>query len=416
MSKNNKYGKINPEDLFRYTGNGLSDEERHALERELQKDPFTEEALEGLSSLGAEKVRGDLSRLKTRLRKRVTSTRSMLWVRVAASVAILLAIGTLYFTVFTDMTGRLDRRVAETESAEQAREKGIPEGMQTVTEEGKTETKSAEPARKKGMPEGIQTVTEEAKTETKTIKEDAETEGAETATVEPGPSAISVPEAVRREAEPELDVEDYAILAADKVISEDTFAYHDVVAEAVPEPEGAGAEAEAEEIELPPPGEAITLESPVTVHFTEQVRMAQQTVMDETRAEEIAGMDTAEPRRKERSAARTGADAAKAKKLPATGPARPVGGEELFNEYIAENIRFPESDTVLTRGVVVLSFAIGPQGRPQNIEVEESPGDAFSREAIRLLQEGPDWLPAIENGIIIEEKTRLSIEFIKEKP
>ncbi len=407
MSKNSKYGKINPEDLFRYTGNGLSDEERHALERELQKDPFTEEALEGLSSLGVEKARGDLSRLKTRLRRRVTSARSMLWVRVAASVAILIAIGTLYFTVFKDMTGRLDRRVAETESAEPAREKGVPEGMQTVTEEGKAETESAERTRVKSIPEGMQTVTEEAKTETKTIKEDAKTEGAETAAVEPGPSAISGPEAVRKETEPELDVEDYAI---------DTFAYHDVVAEAVPEPEDAGHEAEAEEVELQPPGEVITLESPVTVHFTEQVRMAQQTAMDETRAEEIAGMDVAEPRRKERSAARTGADATKAKKLPATGPARPVEGEELFNEYIAENIKFPEEDTINTRGVVVLSFTIGPQRRPQNIEVEESPGDAFSREAIRLLQEGPDWLPAIENGIIIEEKTRLSIEFIKEKP
>ncbi len=340
MSKNNKYGKINPEDLFRYTGNGLSDEERHALERELQKDPFTEEALEGLSSLGAKKVRSDLSRLQTRLRKRVVSVRSRIWVPVAASVAVLLAIGTLYFTVFTDMTGRLDRRVAEKESAEPAREKGIPEDMQEVTEEGKAEKKSAEPARKKGIPEGMQTVTEEAKTETKTMKEDAETEGEEDTTGEPDPSAISVPVADRREAEPESDVEDYAIAAVDETISDDTSAYHDIVAESVRELEGAGAE--TEKVELPPPSEVITLESPVTVHLTEQVSMAQQAIIDETWAEEIAGIDAAKPKRAEPSASKSRADATAAKKLSATGPARPVGGKELFNEYITENIRFPE--------------------------------------------------------------------------
>jgi len=76
MSKNSKYGNIDPEDLFRYLSDGLSEEERYALEREIQKDPFIEEALEGLSTLGPKQARKDLSRLRSRINKRITGRSS----------------------------------------------------------------------------------------------------------------------------------------------------------------------------------------------------------------------------------------------------------------------------------------------------------------------------------------------------
>ena len=123
MSKNNKYRNIDPEDLMRYSTDGLSDEERHALEREAQKDPFVEEALEGYSSLSTNQAVEDLSRLQSRLNRRISGRRSMVWVRIAASIAIILTLGTLYFTVFTDKLSKMDQTVAESESVEPAREK-----------------------------------------------------------------------------------------------------------------------------------------------------------------------------------------------------------------------------------------------------------------------------------------------------
>ncbi len=89
----------------------------------------------------------------------------------------------------------------------------------------------------------------------------------------------------------------------------------------------------------------------------------------------------------------------------------PVGGLESFNLYIEENIRLPEEDSLTGSPVVVLTFDINSEGRPINILVEESPGDAFNREAIRLLEEGPTWSPAYTNGTPIAKKNRLRIEF-----
>jgi len=51
----------NPEkDFLRYTENKMSDKERNAFEKNLQKDPFDSEALEGLSTLSPEEIKADI--------------------------------------------------------------------------------------------------------------------------------------------------------------------------------------------------------------------------------------------------------------------------------------------------------------------------------------------------------------------
>ena len=365
MSKNKKYGNMDPEDLFRYTGDGLSDEERHALEREMQKDPFEEDAIEGLSSLDAEQARDDMSRLQSRLRKRVSGKPTMLWVRVAASVAVLLTIGTLYFTVFTDKIGTLNRRVAETESAEPPGEKAVSADIMTMPEEEKKE--EATPVQDTERP-GTQ--------ETAGISEQEEIID------EPVSSAISMREEDRGEnrGEEQLETAAVPVMEEEVIIAEELTGAVDTLSY-----QAMKSEAEA---------------------LNDRLSMAQPMAMNENQDRGTT----------QRSAAKSRTDATIAKKMPAPGSAKPAGGEELFNEYIAENIQFPEEDTILTKGIVVLSFTVGSRGRPRDIEVEESPGETFSSEAIRLLQEGADWIPATKNGIPSEERTRISIEFIKEKP
>ncbi|MCK5640978.1 MAG: energy transducer TonB, partial [Gammaproteobacteria bacterium] len=359
-----------------------------------QKDPFEEEAIEGLSSLGAEQARDDMSRLQSRLRKRVSGTPTMLWVRVAASVAVLLTIGTLYFTVFTDKIGTLNRRVAETESAEPPREKTVSGDILTMPEEEKKE--EAAPVLDTERP---------GREKTAGISEQEEIID------EPVSSAISMREEEqgKNREEDQLEtaaapvMEEEVIIAEEETGAVDTMAYQAMKAEAVADIEGAGTEVGTE---LSITGDEITDAVPETEALNERLSMAQPMAMDETRVGETT----------QRSAAKSRTDATAAKKMIADGSAKPVEGEESFKEYIVENIQFPEEDTILKKGIVVLSFTVGSRGRPRDIEVEESPGDAFSREAIRLLEEGADWIPATKNGIPSEERTRLSIEFIKEKP
>jgi TonB family protein len=91
--------------------------------------------------------------------------------------------------------------------------------------------------------------------------------------------------------------------------------------------------------------------------------------------------------------------------------ATPVGGKKDFNEYVKDNIQFPEHGEVLTRAVVVLNFVVGNNGRPAQVLVLKSPGKAFSDEAIRLLMDGPDWQPADVQGVQIEQTVRIRIVF-----
>lgn len=49
MLKDKKYSKSSLEDFLRYLDGNLSDRERNRIERNLMKDPFEEEAMEGFS-------------------------------------------------------------------------------------------------------------------------------------------------------------------------------------------------------------------------------------------------------------------------------------------------------------------------------------------------------------------------------
>ena len=126
MSKNSQYKRIRREEFLKYISGEMSDRERHEFERILQKDLFASDAEEGLSSGDAKDVREDLSRLQNRLDGRTGKRTSAIWIRVAASVAVLVVLGTLYFTVFSDRAGRMNRMVTKSETTEPEKEETKP--------------------------------------------------------------------------------------------------------------------------------------------------------------------------------------------------------------------------------------------------------------------------------------------------
>ncbi len=88
----------------------------------------------------------------------------------------------------------------------------------------------------------------------------------------------------------------------------------------------------------------------------------------------------------------------------------PVTGMPDYREYLAEKMAFP-GEVRTDRAVVVLKFIVDRQGRPVEIEVVRSPGEPFSQEAIRLVEEGPDWIPASRDGEYSETPVRLRVVF-----
>lgn len=72
---------------------------------------------------------------------------------------------------------------------------------------------------------------------------------------------------------------------------------------------------------------------------------------------------------------------------------QPVIGKRKYQKYLKENIVRPTDEKCAqVKGKVVLTLLVNKEGRPFSIKVKESLCESFDKEAIRLIQEGPDWI------------------------
>ena len=72
---------------------------------------------------------------------------------------------------------------------------------------------------------------------------------------------------------------------------------------------------------------------------------------------------------------------------------QPVIGKRNYQKYLKENLVRPADEKCAqVKGEVVLTFLVNKEGRPFSIKVKESLCESSDKEAIRLIQEGPDWI------------------------
>ena len=72
---------------------------------------------------------------------------------------------------------------------------------------------------------------------------------------------------------------------------------------------------------------------------------------------------------------------------------QPVIGKRNYQKYLKENLVRPTDEKcVQVKGKVILTFLVNKEGRPFYIKVKESLCESADKEAIRLIQEGPDWV------------------------
>ena len=72
---------------------------------------------------------------------------------------------------------------------------------------------------------------------------------------------------------------------------------------------------------------------------------------------------------------------------------QPVIGKRSYQKYLKEHLVRPTDEKCAqVKGKVVLTFLVNKEGRPFYIKVKESLCESADKEAIRLIQEGPDWI------------------------
>lgn len=160
MKGKNKNIKTDLSGFIRYRNGEMTGSESNDFERELQKNDFLEEAQEGLESLPAFGLEKDLSLLGRRLKNRTKRKRAHIIYRIAASIAVLMIVSSVFIVL------EKNKREAPVTFTEEepapltiARSEPLTQQKQTLTEEknenierSKNASSVPEAAEKQDMP------------------------------------------------------------------------------------------------------------------------------------------------------------------------------------------------------------------------------------------------------------------------
>jgi hypothetical protein len=94
--------------------------------------------------------------------------------------------------------------------------------------------------------------------------------------------------------------------------------------------------------------------------------------------------------------------------LPGTNPVPyPVNGFKELNSYIRKyrRINTPKTD------YAIIEFLVKEDSRITNFKVVEETQDDLGKEAVRLIKNGPNWFPAIKEGVAVKKEVVLKVDF-----
>lgn len=474
MSTRKKHRTL--QEYLRYLKGELPGEERHALERDLEADPFQKEAMEGFEKIAPGDLEEDLLSLHSALRKRLNRRRRVTLYSIAATVASLLVVGTLFINIY-DFNPESDQenvpsgesvmmdRVAEPQEStpadagdldkETGEEAGIPEKKEAEKPQlpGEPDSRGPEAAKKTETTKGRGEAPgqeQEFEMEALQVEEEAERmaapqldkEGVPEIAVEKAAEMVPVPEAAEMAPVPETDAvkaveaapsgRQRRAVSTAKTVSDRTGQLSGVVISAedmnplpgaslVVKGTDSGYVADMQGRFTVPTGEMAqtTVVASYVGMVTEEYQLKpdreNRVVMqpDLARLNEVVVMEY-DKRKEAAPVSAVQRDQAEDETVPAEYQgAEPAGGFEAFKSYVEKNIRFPAGDAFGEREVVVLKFTVLPDGKLSGIAELRSPGQAFTEEAIRLLKEGPAWNPARDAYGTTEEVVRMRIVFKK---
>jgi hypothetical protein len=314
MPDRNKNSRSSLSDFLRYREGSIKGEERNAFEKKLQKDPFSEEAAEGFELISASEAAEDLEQLTKNLRKRAGSNRRIVYYRIAAALAALVVISSLFIFI-------------------------KPEKHQVTISQNTGNEERPETALSIPEPQKIQAPSggEVSEKKVNTVKERSDRE-------------LKVAGAERKD--------------MGKV------AESDIKADEI-----TGKEAQKTEAEPATPAAEINNVREAAASRASPVSIKGKNVMQENYV-----------------------------------PPMPANGRDSFVSYLENNLRNPEPVNASEQSVT-LRFLVKKDSTISGIRILNSPGGLYTSEALRLIREGPYWIPALRNNKVVEDSATVNIVF-----
>jgi hypothetical protein len=445
MSGKNKHRSAN--DHLQYLRRELSNRERFVFEKGLEADPFEQEAMEGLETLEANQAEQDILDLHNSLRKRLSRRRRVAFYSIAATVASLLIVGTVFLKIQNFNPSSDEKQVYPEESFDS----GTPFEAQAIPPVQKeaaitepvspTPDKTLDRTQADPIPESepIKIVDQKDKEPNKIETYDfampeedqAETEASIMAVPAPMKEDLKEEQITHLEAEPKARDKEKRVTQSARNSGKRKKSMAQPVAQSPQEismlsGKVSGIVISAED-QGPIPGAMVenrTFNSYVVTDIDGRFDIAVQEDTNTMIAASFIGMETKEV------SVEGGTDvelvlqadpialeevmvvkSENAEELAAYTVAEPSVGYEAYKSYIEEHIQFPVENTASEKAVVVLKFKITRKGKIREVAAIRSPGEAFSAEAIRLLKEGPSWIPANNEDGPLDDWIRMRIVF-----
>jgi len=409
MSDSNKNKRKNLPDFLRYRRDEMRGRERNSFERELQKDPFLAEAVEGLSSVSASEAARDIKELKKTLNKRRTVRRYAFYFRIAVSVTVLVAVSSIFILVNKynkpqkSADGNIEKVPLEIDIS-LPEKSPVAENITSDNNKIKMESRipeydSVEIKREVSYSIADLSKSDESK---KIISDSILAKDLSLQAVSMAGKIAAVP------AVSDTRKEEIIFMASGKVISS--------------------------EDNLPLPGVMINVKGTNITVITDHEGKFAISLPDSERRTLVAGFIGMESKE---FAAKTDSQMhvvmnpslSALSEVVVVGygtrrseyiddiipagytPPKPANGKDKFDRYIEANITRPDSATSGQRVVVVIGFTVKADGTIEDYRIIRSPSKLFSDEALRLIKYGPAWIPAEENGKKIEDEVRIRIIF-----
>jgi hypothetical protein len=352
MPEKIKHTKIPEKDFIRYSTDQMDERERNLFEKKLQQEPFDEDAMGGISNLSPDQIKADITELNKRLHSASNATNRYAVYRIAAGIAVLFSISTLFYFL-------LDRKIT------------VENGPVILTE----------------VPELKEFEKDAQKTYIEPVVQDPEiAKGLSSKQVIPQTNPGNKAEELSHEKTNSQMVNSSEGASISQISSEydqNLNSVNNSGPVTTPNIEYKDAEKQEEPANAP-------------VNLSRKVNSS---------AIGLSELADAESNSKQ-----------KAEKVQHSGsvtfvPAIPLNGQKFFDKYIVDNQVFPVTKLTISEAKVVLEFLVDGNGMPFNINIIESPAKEFSDEATQLLLKGPNWLSASPP----ESATRITVIISKKE-
>lgn len=403
-------------DIERYLEGNMSPAEMHALEKRALSDPFLADALEGAGLLNADQFKKDLADLERRLEKPDRKVIPIwgLALRIAAGLAFLIVASVVIYNLTSDTNdGKLTENKVESEQ--------IPES--SAATDGVKQDSMRVDSSKSEMKAGSSSIE----------------------SFPNGPIASAAPPSGEDDAEPVARTQDAAVVTpVPEQPEEIAIAEEELL---VPEPVGASAKREAmadkkvfrqvvtgtvldSEDGRGLPGVNVTIKGTnigtVTdeegryqipmdslndgllfsfIGFESREAVPGSTLnLDVTLSPDVSQLSevvvvgyspTKEP-----------------EELPVIEMAAPAGGRKAYKQYLEKGLRYPEQAlNNKIEGKVTVQFTIETSGKIGEFQVLKGIGYGCDEEVIRLIKEGPAWVPTRRNKEPVKDKVKVRLRF-----